>query len=92
MLLSPQEIAQSVRTTPNEAEVTSSNLPSLFLCERVKKKKKKTDVVHITQELIKRWSYHLSISARGSHYLGSKDKTVIFKICKTEITISRGSS
>jgi hypothetical protein len=37
--MSLQEIAQSTGTTPNEAMITSSNLPFIFLCGHVKKKK-----------------------------------------------------
>jgi hypothetical protein len=36
----PEEVVQSAVITPNEAEVTSSNLPSPLLCGYVKKKKK----------------------------------------------------
>jgi hypothetical protein len=36
----PQEVAQSVRTTPNEAEVTSLNSPSPSCADMAKKKKK----------------------------------------------------
>jgi hypothetical protein len=36
----PQEVAQSVRTTPHEAEVTNSNSLSPLLCGHVQKKKK----------------------------------------------------
>jgi hypothetical protein len=35
----PQKVAQSVETTPNEVEVTSSNLPSPLLWTCKKKKK-----------------------------------------------------
>jgi hypothetical protein len=35
----PQEVVQSVETTPYEVEVTSSNPPSPLLCGHVKKKK-----------------------------------------------------
>jgi hypothetical protein len=34
-----QEVVQSAETTPNKADVTSSNSPSPFLCGHVKKKK-----------------------------------------------------
>jgi phage-related protein len=35
-----QKVAQSARIMLNEAEVTSSNSPLLFMCGHVKKKKK----------------------------------------------------
>jgi hypothetical protein len=35
----PQEVAQSAGTTPNKAEVTSSNPPSPFCVDMSKKKK-----------------------------------------------------
>jgi hypothetical protein len=41
-----QEVVQSVRTTPNEADVTSSNLLSSFLCGHVKKKNPH-QVIHV---------------------------------------------
>ena len=40
-VLGLQEVAQSIKTTLNEADVTSSNLPPPILCGHVKKKKKK---------------------------------------------------
>jgi putative AlgH/UPF0301 family transcriptional regulator len=45
----PQEVDQSVGTTPNEAEVTNSNLPS---CANMSKKKTKKKEVKV---LLFRW-------------------------------------
>jgi hypothetical protein len=43
----PQEIAQSVRTTPNETEITSSNLPPPLVWTCQKKKKVYIPSAHI---------------------------------------------
>jgi hypothetical protein len=42
-LYGPQEVTQSAETTPNEAEVTSSNPPPslVWTCQKKEKKKKK---------------------------------------------------
>jgi hypothetical protein len=52
-----QEEIQLAETTPNEADVTSSNLPSPLLCGHVKKKKSK---------------YRKIEKKKKKHYLDSK--------------------
>jgi hypothetical protein len=47
--MGPQEVAQSAETTSHEADVTSSNPPSLLLCGHVKKKKKKKRYMSLLQ-------------------------------------------
>jgi hypothetical protein len=53
-MLRLQEVVQSVRTTPHEVEVFSSNLPfpPILLCGHVKKKKKSNYVTSTINNLL----------------------------------------